>query len=148
MPSEIYLHHTKPLEARFWNKVEVRTAMECWPWQATLDGGGYGQISLNGKLLKAHRLAYELTRGSIPEGFTLDHLCRRRKCVNPIHLEPVTMRENTLRGNGIMGAHTRTQTCPRGHPYSGDNLYITPTGSRDCKVCKRIRNRKWRGELQ
>lgn len=131
----------KELSERFWSKVDVRTAMECWLWQAGTSRG-YGLFRLNGKLLPAHRVAYESTRGPIPKGLTLDHLCRNRACVNPLHLEAVTHRMNVLRGNGIAAREARTTACPQGHSYSGDNLGIEPTGRRYCKECKRMRRKE------
>lgn len=90
----------KTLAERFWPKVSKTDS--CWLWQASLDGKGYGQI--NGgrtptRMMRAHRVAYELVIGPIPDGLDLDHLCRTPRCVNPDHLEPVTRRENTARGD-------------------------------------------------
>ena len=71
---------------------------ECWPWLGGIDGRGYGCAAAgNGRAVKAHRLAYQLLVGPIPEGLELDHLCRNRVCCNPVHLEPVTHRENLRR---------------------------------------------------
>lgn len=71
---------------------------ECWVWCARTNRNGYGRLRVGGRELMAHRLAYEALVGPIPEGLVLDHLCRVRLCINPAHLEPVTVRENTLRG--------------------------------------------------
>lgn len=83
-------------------RIEDRLAMVpecgCWIWLGELNRNGYGRISLGGKRLMAHRVLYELMVGPIGEGLVLDHLCRMRCCVNPAHMEPVTVRENTLRG--------------------------------------------------
>ena len=70
----------------------------CWIWQLAIDQDGYGQVSINGRNLQAHRFYYEQSIGPIPDGLLLDHLCRVRCCVNPDHLEPVTTLENTRRG--------------------------------------------------
>lgn len=74
----------------------------CWLWTGAKNWTGYGQrsVRVDGKVrtARAHRMAYELLVGPIPEGLTIDHLCRVRHCVNPDHLEPVTMKENARRG--------------------------------------------------
>lgn len=85
------------IAASFWPKVDRRSDSECWPWLAYRNAKGYGQVSVNGTVRPAHRVAYELLVGPIPADLTLDHLCRNTGCVNPVHLEPVTASENTHR---------------------------------------------------
>jgi hypothetical protein len=126
-------------EARFWAKVNVTP--DCWEWTAALNvkEDGYGSFGGNGQIVLAHRFSYVLLVGPIPEGLTLDHLCRNRRCVNPDHLEPVTLRENILRGEGLTAKNARKTHCPSGHPYSGENLYVSPKGDRRCRSCRRER---------
>ena len=69
----------------------------CWVWQRSRERCGYGHVRKDGRLVPAHRVYYERQVGPIPEGLELDHLCRVRACVNPDHLEPVTMQENRRR---------------------------------------------------
>lgn len=69
----------------------------CWLWTGTVLGSGYGQFRVGMGHVRAHRFAYELLVGPIPEALTLDHLCRVTSCVNPLHLEPVTASENIKR---------------------------------------------------
>lgn len=118
---------------RFWAKVD-RTG-EHWLWTGCVVRR-YGQFGRT----RAHRYAYELLVGPIPPGYQLDHLCRTPLCVRPDHLEPVTPRENTLRGNGPTARHARKTHCIRGHALVGDNVYHTPhrPNGRECWTCKRM----------
>jgi hypothetical protein len=87
----------KPLAERFWPKVEKTET--CWLWTASLDGTGYGKIAdERGRLIGAHIVSYLMSKGPVPIGHELDHTCRVTRCVNPAHLEPVTHKENILRG--------------------------------------------------
>lgn len=73
----------------------------------------------------------------IPDDLTLDHLCRVRACVNPDHMEPVTIRENALRGETAAARNAAQTHCPQGHEYTGENTYVTTAGSRRCRTCTR-----------
>lgn len=129
----------KPLADRFWPKVEKRAPAECWEWTGYKSSLGYGQImGADQKLRGAHRVSYELAGGVIPAGYHLDHLCRNPRCVNPAHLEPVTPRENTRRGDA--GKHVQQRAallthCKHGHPINDTNTYRDKRGRRSCKVC-------------
>ena len=119
-------------EGLFWAKVDKTDG--CWYWTGT-QLRGYGKYKRNGIVgtTLAHRIAYELTVGPIPEGLTIDHLCRNTLCVRPDHLEPVTMLENIRRA--------RKDFCKHGHPLAGENLYFATkkTGHvvRGCRTCVR-----------
>lgn len=94
-----------PVELRFWNKVEKTQG--CWNWTAYKDSHGYGRILVDGVSRLAHRVAYVIMGYTIPEGLTMDHLCRNTSCVNPQHLEPVTQTENIRRGESPAAIHMR-----------------------------------------
>lgn len=141
---------SKTLEERFWSKVDRRGPDECWPWKAGRTVG-YGRFFNGMRDVAAHRFAYELVIGPIPEGLILDHLCHdhscpipgfdcpHRACCNPSHLRPATHRENVLRGEGPSAKEARQTHCIRGHPFDEENTYLTPAGWRQCRICKRRR---------
>ena len=110
---------------------------ECIIWHGRFNSKGYGRTTVNGVERASHRVAYERDIGPIPDGLHLDHLCRNRACVNPLHLEPVTCRVNLLRGDTIAAMNAAKTECKRGHSLSGDNLYARPNGARNCRACKR-----------
>lgn len=137
---------------RFWSYTLESSG--CWQWEGPRNADGYGWLrdADRGKVF-AHRFAYELLVGPIPEGLTIDHLCRNRACVNPEHMEPVSAVVNVMRGISPPARHARATHCPKGHPYSETNTYVTPgRGWRQCRQCRRARkaqdyrNRKHRQE--
>lgn len=103
----------------------------CWIWQRATTDSGYGVIRYHGELVYVHRL---MCLGQIPRGYDVDHLCRQKACMNPLHLEAVTRLENTRRA-------FRLPTCKRGHPWTDANTYLRPDGSgrRQCRTCIRLR---------
>ena len=113
----------------------------CWRWTGTITAGGYGK--LGGKL--AHRLVFESLVGPILAGFQIDHLCRRRDCVNPEHLEVVTQRENILRGIAPSAINARKTHCNKGHPFTPENTYYDAARrTRRCRICQLNWNAKSR----
>lgn len=134
----------RPIEDRFWEKVAPPDANGCRVWLAARYHNGYGTLKdRQGKRMVnwlAHRLAYQLTFGPIPEGLEIDHLCRNRACVEPSHLEAVTSSTNKLRGlNPAIQRlrHASKLQCKNGHPFSPENTYIPPHQKmRQCRACK------------
>ncbi len=126
---------------RFW--LAVQKMDDCWLWLRSCDSTGYGRFRSNRTSQAAHRVAYQLCIGPIPPGLTLDHLCKNRKCVNPAHLEPVTLKENILRGDSPFAQHARQEVCKYGHPFNAENTAIRKDGTgRDCLICRRRRARE------
>lgn len=133
-----------PFPQRFWSLVDP--SGDCWIWKAAKDRLGYG--SWSGKTpreigeSRPHRIAWTILVGPIPIGYWIDHLCRNPSCCNPDHLEPVPPRVNIQRGKNVgrpLAAH-----CRLGHPLAGANLYVKPSGERQCRICKRANWRKWK----
>lgn len=132
-------------KCRFYSKISLPDSNGCLLWTGAKSGGGYGQIRVDGVLLYAHRVSYELHTGSIGIGLTIDHLCRVRSCVNPDHLEAVTNAENVRRGEAgkvVSEMHRNKTHCPAGHHYDEVNTYINPKGERRCRKCH---NKQQRG---
>ena len=130
--------------ARFWAKVD-KLDNGCWVWMASRYTDGYGKFALtHAKSVRAHRFAYELEVGPIPEGLVIDHLCRVPLCVNPSHLEPVTNLENIRRGARANQTH-----CKNGHEFTPENTYRPPAtpNTRQCRECARAATRRWRGRV-
>lgn len=135
---------------RFTNKIKI-IPNGCWEWQASKNSKGYGQFFFEGnKSGRAHRYSYIFYKGKIPQGNTIDHLCRNRICVNPDHLEAVSNRENVLRGIGISAINSRKKECVRGHKFVGKNyrLVVSKTGkkSRHCRLCQKVFNKTFRAK--
>jgi hypothetical protein len=131
-----------PIIERFWPKVALNEASGCWEWTARKTPRGYGQMwdRESGKPIYAHRFAYARFVGPIGN-LTLDHLCRNPSCCNPIHLEPVPLAENILRGVSPPARNAKKTHCPAGHPYSRRD---PRTGYRQCSVCQREANERHR----
>jgi hypothetical protein len=128
--------------ARFWSKVAYAGPSACWPWLGGRHAKGYGVFHVASVPVLAHRVAWRLARGPIPEGLVVDHLCGERLCVNVRHLALVTAGENVLRGRGPSAINARRTHCPRGHAYAWPNLYVH-RGRRQCRACRLAHNRAW-----
>jgi hypothetical protein len=144
----------KPLAERFWPKVDVRGPDECWPWLASLNTGGYGQLwpgDHHKRPVSAPLLSYEMAYGPVPVGLEVDHVCHdplvceggvacpHRLCVNPAHLRAVTHLVNTLRATSPIARNARMTHCKRGHPFD----LLVPSGkqglTRRCSICVTLR---------
>ncbi|MFE2047929.1 HNH endonuclease [Streptomyces sp. NPDC059459] len=170
------------LVERFWAKTRIAVncachlcavtedaSTKCVIWTASYTGGGYGGFWNGTRLVRAHRFAYELLVGPIPEGLALDHLCRVRRCVAPAHLEAVTHLENVRRGllfipragvpkgarEGVRrGMRPVATHCPLGHELTPENTYVGPAtsdhpyGRRRCRTCKNADKRASRARAR
>jgi hypothetical protein len=130
---------TYALLTRLSEKIEVR-ADGCWEWIGAQFRGGYGSVRIDGRTHGAHRVVYALVHGDLSPDEQIDHLCRNRACVNPAHMEVVTSKENTMRGESFSAKNARKTRCPRGHAYDETNTYRY-RGSRYCRACYRDRRR-------
>ncbi len=125
---------------------------DCWVWTGSTNHAGYGRLTTGSRTdntrrtRSAHRVSYEVFKGEIPDGLTIDHLCRNRKCINPEHLEAVTIKENIHRGNPLWKQESARTHCPKGHEYTEDNIYryATKHGGfcRNCKTCMKARTKR------
>lgn len=149
------LHTFPTVEERFWARVDQTGGPNaCWPWTGTLHASGKTGYGWTGQEL-AHRQAYIYVVGEITPGLELDHTCHtaaaltgacdgnactHRLCVNPAHLEPVTHRENAIRGMAPGAITHRTNVCARGHRLDAGNVYVAPgDGARRCRTCIALR---------
>jgi hypothetical protein len=133
---------TEQEHERFWYKVNKTST--CWLWTAYIRKDGYADFRLHGKQL-AHRVSWQTINGPVPENHVLDHLCRKRSCVNPAHLEPVTQKENTMRGEGSAAGFSNRTHCDNNHEFNEANTSYRSdkkSPARRCSECQRIQSRK------
>lgn len=120
---------------------------DCRVWMGATDNG-YGRVFVDGRARRAHRVMWELVNGPIPDDLTIDHLCRIRACINPDHMELVTVAENSrraTRGKWIARSirPRLVEECQNGHPYNDENTRIDARGRRSCRVCARLRQAEY-----
>jgi len=137
------------LRERFWSKVQACEADKCWPWIGVRMHTGYGAFSLGGErgpIELAHRAAWILTHGTVPDGMYVLHRCDNRLCQNPAHLFLGThldnIRDMVEKGRNVNPPYPYWQSekthCPHGHPYDSNNTRYSPNGKRYCRECNRL----------
>ena len=120
---------------------------ECWLYAGQINIYGYGIVKAGLNQHMVHRVMYENEVGAIPDGLFLDHLCRVRCCINPRHLEPVTARENLLRGDTIAARNAKKTHCYAGHEFNKRNTYMGSSGKRRCRTCHAVTNVRYRKRI-
>jgi len=144
-------------------RVDLDLVQPCWPWEGYIQPHGYAKVMIDGDMKYVHRLSYQLHVGPIQKGWEVDHgchseavsrgecadpegsACAHRSCWNPAHLEAVSSRENSMRGNHPLFKVRRSTICRRGlHKLEGPNLMTKANGTRRCRECARERVRESR----
>ena len=120
------------MRERLLSKISFEPNTGCWIWHGSHGQKGYGEIRVNYKLKRAHRVVYEEFIGKIPDDMVIDHLCLNKWCVNPDHLQVVTPGENTRRANIQREPPSK---CPAGHDYDYENTYTYKDGTKHCRKC-------------
>lgn len=138
----------KPIEERFLSRVDRSPGTDCWIWLGRIDGDGYGCCLLVGlNTRQAHRAAYQLFVGPIPEGMDIDHTCRIRHCVNPSHLRPLDLNLNRQQTSWALRTH-----CVNGHEFTPENTRIAINQGRrakrvrHCRACVRANTARYRAK--
>lgn len=141
----------RELEVRLWGRVSKLGDEACWEWTGPKFHWGHGFIThrMGGRQFKwmVHRLVYAWEHGDLWP-FVIDHLCGNTCCVNPLHLQAVTSKVNTLRGEGPSAVNAQKDRCVHGHPLYGENLYVEASGKRVCRACTNARSREWRDSVE
>jgi hypothetical protein len=126
----------------------IKYVGDCWIWQGRVNAEGYGRIRVPHEESKwaVHRLSYVIAHGHLSDDLTIDHLCRTPSCINPEHLEAVTMETNIRRGFGIGMRNAAKLECVNGHPYVDGSYILEQIGNgkqaRRCIICRRKRENK------
>lgn len=128
----------------------MKLAEPCVLWSGAIEKAGYGRRKVAGKMWMAHRYAYYVAHGDIPDGVVVDHLCFNRACVEVTHLRLLPREENSRRHNPACACSAcapdshRVSVCAKGHDMSLPELRTKPLSGRlvgDCLECRRERDR-------
>jgi len=143
----------RPVAERFWEKVDIRDPDECWPWTKSCNPWGYGKFArVHGDIVPAHRMAWELTHGPIPDGLFVLHHCDNPPCCNPYKCLFLGTHQDNMRDMASKGRATnvnmRKIRCKRGHLLAGENLYVDPNGWRECRTCLQDKGVRYRERVK
>jgi len=133
------------LSERLWDHV-VTMPNGCMEWTGYVNAKGYGNLFIEGKTVKAHRLAWALAYGPIAQGDVIRHfVCDNPPCCNVAHLRSGTQADNIndMNTKGRNG-HTAKTHCPDNHAYDEVNTYVSPSGKRVCRICTRNAQGRYR----
>jgi len=123
--------------SRIASRIEI-TDSGCWEPSFSRDTSGYAQVSFMSGMELVHRITFTAFHGYIPSRLQIDHLCRNRACCNPAHLEAVSPRDNSLRGDTIIARNAAVTHCPKGHKYGPENSFpsdLKRGKQRRCRAC-------------
>lgn len=139
------------LLSNFFGKINFTDS--CWYWTAGKTKAGYGMFVEKGKHIYAHRFAYKTFKSKLTKGLVLDHLCRNRACVNPEHLEEVTMKTNYERGvapEKFTRWNAYKDSCKKGHPLVTSNRYFRQSKPhwRECNECRRLASKEYQRRVR
>jgi hypothetical protein len=130
---------------RLVDKIRFDLETACWVWHGSMHPTGYGEFHYKGRKWSAHRAMWKAVYDEF-DGLDVCHRCDNKRCISPLHLYLATHKQNLRDASKSRLLQGQWKThCKRGHPLSGDNLYIQPQyGFRGCKQCQKDRkNQKW-----
>lgn len=117
----------------FMQRISFSSIVGCWIWTGKTDGRGYGMF----RGFKAHRVSYDFFNEGIDRLLVIDHMCKNKKCVNPIHLRQVEKKTNTLENSNAASALNKVKgCCKHGHEFTPENTFIKTDGNRGCRKCR------------
>lgn len=123
---------------KFLSKISIDPISGCWNWIGAISKGGYGLMMVRPRTLRAHRISYDIFIGLTNLDLVIDHVCRNKKCCNPIHLREVSATTNCMENSiGIAPIRKKQTHCIHGHEFTKSNTIAKYGGLRGCRECKK-----------